>query len=119
MLATSIPPAPSRPVPTMPTPMPSFDFHTPTRVTFGAGTMSRLGELARELGAKRALLVTDPGLEAAGHPQRAQDSLRNAGLEVFVFDDVEENPTSKHVDIGVRFAKPLNIDLIVSVGGGS
>ncbi|MBI2804955.1 MAG: iron-containing alcohol dehydrogenase [Planctomycetes bacterium] len=100
-------------------PLQPFDFHTPTRVMFGPGTLNRLGELARELGATRALLVTDPGLEAAGHPQRAQDSLKHAGLEVFVFDDVEENPTSKHVEVGVRFAKPLNINLIVSVGGGS
>ena len=86
---------------------------------FGPGTLNRLGELARELGATRALLVTDPGLNSAGHPQRALASLKDAGLEVFVFDDVEENPTSKHVEIGVRFAKPLNINLIVSVGGGS
>src|SRR5450755_4340647 len=102
-----------------PVPLQPFDFHTPTRVMFGPGTMARLGELARELGATRALLVTDPGLEAAGHPQRAQQSLKDAGLEVFVFDDVEENPTSRHVDIGVRFAQPLGINLIVSVGGGS
>jgi len=105
--------------PVSPMPLQPFDFHTPTRVMFGPGTLARLGELAHELGAERALLVTDPGLEAAGHPQRAQQSLRDAGLEVFVFDEVEENPTSKHVDVGVRFAKPLNIDLIVSVGGGS
>lgn len=100
-------------------PLQSFDFHTPTRVVFGPGTLARLGELARELGASRVLLVTDPGLESVGHPQRAQASLKHAGLEVSVFDDVEENPTSKHVDIGVRFARSLGIDLIVSVGGGS
>ncbi|MBI3824230.1 MAG: iron-containing alcohol dehydrogenase [Planctomycetes bacterium] len=100
-------------------PLEPFDFHTPTRVVFGPGTLRRLGELARELGDNRALLVTDPGLEAAGHPQRAQQSLRDAGLEVFVFDDVEENPTSRHVDRGVAFARDLDIDLIVSVGGGS
>jgi alcohol dehydrogenase len=100
-------------------PLQPFDFHTATRVMFGPGTMNRLGELARELGATRALLVTDPGLKSAGHPQRAHQSLKDAGLEVFVFDDVEENPTSKHVEIGVRYAKPLDINLIVSVGGGS
>src|SRR5204862_972822 len=61
----------------------------------------------------------DPGLESVGHPQRAQASLQEAGLDVFVFDDVEENPTSRHVETGARFAKPLGIDLIVSVGGGS
>ena len=63
-------------------------------MVFGAGTLARLGELARELGGTRVLLVTDPGLEEAGHPQRAMASLREAGLEVFVFDGVEENPTT-------------------------
>jgi alcohol dehydrogenase len=96
-----------------------FDFHSPTRVVFGAGSLARLGELARELGDTRVLLVTDPGLEAAGHPQRAMASLQEAGLEVFLFDGVEENPSDRHVDAGVAFARPLAIDLIVSVGGGS
>lgn len=100
-------------------PLEPFDFHTPTRVVFGPGTMNRLGELAKELGDTRVLMVTDPGLEAAGHPQRALASLRAAGLEVFLFDKVEENPTSRHVDMGVHFARDLHIDLIVSVGGGS
>src|ERR1700756_5292643 len=100
-------------------PLEPFDFHSPTRVVFGPGSLSRLGELARELGDTRVLVVTDPGLEAAGHPQRAIDSLKTAGLEVFLFDNVEENPTSRHVDLGVQFARPLSIDLIVSVGGGS
>src|SRR5271157_3293594 len=95
-------------------PLQPFDFHTPTRVVFGPGSMSRLGELARELGDTRVLLVTDPGLEAAGHPQRARASLEAAGLEVYVFDDVPENPTSRHVELGVRFAQPLHVDLIVS-----
>jgi alcohol dehydrogenase len=102
-----------------PWPLQPFDFHTPTRVKFGPGTLANLGELASEIGASRVLLVTDPGLEAAGHPQRAQQSLEAAGLEVFLYDAVEQNPTSRHVDAGVRFAAPLRIDLIVSVGGGS
>jgi alcohol dehydrogenase len=102
-----------------PWPLRSFDFHAPTRVIFGAGSLARLGELARELGDTRVLLVTDPGLEEAGHPQRAMASLREAGLEVFVFSAVEQNPSSRHVEAGVVFARPLGIDLIVSVGGGS
>jgi alcohol dehydrogenase len=100
-------------------PLRQFDYHSPTRVVFGAGTLARLGELARELGESRVLLVTDPGLEAAGHPQRAIQSLRDAGLQVFLFDGVEPNPTNRHVEAGMAFARPHNIDLIVSVGGGS
>jgi alcohol dehydrogenase len=67
----------------------------------------------------RVLLVTDPGLEAAGHPQRAMKSLEAAGLKVVVFDDVRENPSTAHVEFGAAFARDRQIDLIVAVGGGS
>lgn len=99
--------------------LPSFDFHPLTRVVFEVGGLNRLGELARELGGRRILLVTDPGLAAAGHPQRALRSLREAGLETFLFEGVEENPTTRQVAIGVEFARRHRIDLIVAVGGGS
>jgi alcohol dehydrogenase len=99
--------------------LPAFDYQPLNRVVFGPGTLERLGELARWLGGSRVLLVTDPGLEQAGHPQRALASLRGAGLEVHVFDGVEENPTSRHVEAGVACAARYGIDLIVAVGGGS
>jgi alcohol dehydrogenase len=100
-------------------PMPSFDFHLVTRVVFGPGSLVRLGELVRELGGARVLLVTDPGLEDAGHPQRASASLRAASLEVFLFDGVEVNPTTRHVENGLELARKHQIDFIVAVGGGS
>src|SRR5262245_45259710 len=99
--------------------LPSFDFLPPTRVVFGVGSISRLGELTSELGGNRVLLVTDPGLESAGHPQRAAASLKDAGLETFVFDEVEENPTTRHVNSGTAFAQKHAIDFLVAVGGGS
>jgi alcohol dehydrogenase len=99
--------------------LPAFDFHPPTRVVFGPGTLSRLGELVREYGGSRVLLVTDPGLEAAGHPQRAVEVIEAAGVECFLFDGVEENPTTKHVRAGLEAARKHAIDLIVAVGGGS
>jgi alcohol dehydrogenase len=65
------------------------------------------------------LLVTDPGLEAAGHPQRALASLRGAGLDVALFDGVEENPTTLHVQRGLAVARDHRADFLVAVGGGS
>jgi alcohol dehydrogenase len=100
-------------------PLTAFDFHPLTRVVYGAGSLARLGELANDLGAKRVLLVTDRGLEGAGHPQRAQDSLMTAGLHVTVFDGVEENPTTREVAAGLAVARTSGCDLIVAVGGGS
>src|SRR5438270_1705263 len=119
MKTSSLPSSPgSAPAARLAASLPSFDYHPLSRVVFGAGTLARLGDLARELGGSRVLLVTDPGLEHAGHPQRAVAFLREAGLEVFVFDEVEENPTSRHVEVGRAFAASCRIDLIVSVGGG-
>ena len=105
--------------PPPPVALPAFDYNPLARVVFGAGTLARLGELARDLGGRRILLVTDPGLWAAGHPQRAFQSLRGAGLEATIFDGVEENPTTRHVQIGLEVAREVQIDLIVAVGGGS
>lgn len=92
---------------------------SPTRVVFGAGKLVRLGALAKAEGASRVLLVTDPGLEAAGHVQRATASLEEAGLSVVVFDGVEENPSSSHVHAGVEVARSEGIDFFVGLGGGS
>ncbi len=102
-----------------PAPPAPFDFQPLGRVIFQPGGLNRLGELARELGGSRVLLVTDPGLEHAGHPQRAEAAIRDAGLEVFTFDGVKENPTEREVAAGAEFAKVHRIDLIVAVGGGS
>ncbi len=99
--------------------LPSFDYHPLTRVVFGAGTLARLGELVREAGGRRVLLVTDPGLKGAGHPQRALGSLREAGAEAFVFEGVEENPSDRHVGRGLELARRHDIDFLVAVGGGS
>jgi alcohol dehydrogenase class IV len=98
---------------------PGFDFQPLTRVVYGVGALTQLGELTRELGGTRVLLVTDPGLEAAGHPQRAVASLQQAGVDVVVFDGVEENPTTRHIDASVDMARAHAVDFLVAVGGGS
>ena len=97
----------------------AFDYQPQTRVVFGAGVIDRLGELSREIGGHRVLLVTDKGVEEAGHGQHAADSLLAAGLEVTIFDDLYPNPTTKDVDRGLAVARNADIDLIVGLGGGS
>ncbi len=52
----------------------SFDYRSRTRLVFGVNMVERVGELARELDAKKILLVTDPGIVAAGHAERVQRS---------------------------------------------
>jgi len=97
----------------------SFDFHPRTRLVFGINSVGRVGELARELGARRVLVVTDPGIVTAGHAHRVEHILQSCGLGVVVFDEVHENPTTRDVDKCLAVAKSAGIDTIVGLGGGS
>ena len=85
----------------------------------GAGCLARVGEAARELEGRRALVVTDVDVRAAGHVERAVRFLEAAGLAVEVFDAVRENPTSDDVERGAGAARSFAADLLVAVGGGS
>ncbi len=96
-----------------------FDFKQTTRVVFEAGAIERIGELARELGFRRTLLVADPGLVASGHVAEAELPLRRAGIEVFGFHDFESNPDDGAIEHGRDFAEPLQVDSIIGLGGGS
>jgi len=99
--------------------MTTLDIKSPTRVLFGAGQIVALGEIAAALGAKRALVVSDPGIERVGHTQRGIESLQIAGLETHIFDGLQENPTTDHVDAGLAVAKDFQPDLLIAIGGGS
>lgn len=96
-----------------------FDFQPRTRIVFGPGKIASLGELAGELGARRALVISDPGVVAAGHAQRGIDALAAAGIETHLFHDVQENPTTRNVEAGAKFAARHDIELLVGLGGGS
>lgn len=96
----------------------AFDHQSRTRVVFGNGSLSRLGELASEHGSM-ALVVTDSGINQAGHAARALDSLHAAGLQTSLFDRVHENPSTRDVDDCVAAAREFNADLIIGLGGGS
>jgi alcohol dehydrogenase len=100
-------------------PLASFDHQPRTRLIFGVHSVERVGELARELNARKVLLVTDAGLVAAGHAGHVLRILEAAGLRVTVFDKALENPTTRCVDECTARAKKSEIELIVGLGGGS
>ena len=88
-------------------------------MVFGEDSLDQLGGLVGEPG-DHVLIVTDPGIVGAGIVERAVTTLAKASLIPTVFKDVQENPTTRNVDEGVRFAKDQEkIDLIIGLGGGS
>jgi alcohol dehydrogenase len=98
---------------------PGFDFRPRTRVVFGPDSLEQVGVLARDLGCRRALLVTDQGIVKAGHASRAVGFINAAGLHVEVYDKTHENPTTSDVSLCVEVARAAKIDLIIGLGGGS
>jgi alcohol dehydrogenase len=99
--------------------MEAFDFQAHTRLVFGSGALARLGALASESGFRRALLVADRGLVAAGYVEQAARHLSQEGIEVIPFHDFGLNPDTEMIERGCAAASPLKVDSIIGLGGGS
>ena len=96
----------------------AFTVGMPT-FTFGAGCLAEAGEHARELGMKRVALFTDATLRHSPHVAAVSTSLRAAGVEATVYDEVAVEPTTASFQSAARFAAEGRFDGYVSVGGGS
>lgn len=82
-------------------------------VVSGAGSLARLGEFV----SGRVLLVTDAGVVAAGILHQALKVLE--GCEIFVYDEVRENPSEVDVEAAASFARGVDCEMVVALGGGS
>jgi alcohol dehydrogenase len=96
-----------------------FDFYPRTRVVFGDKSLSRLGELATELGFTRTLVVGDQGIVTVGLVDRARALLEAAGVVVATFHAFDANPDSNMVEAGRAHAAAYGVDSLVALGGGS
>ena len=68
---------------------------------------------------RRALLVTDPGVAATGHPDRVRASIEAQGIDVVLYDRAHVEPTLDSLQQAADFARAARVDGFVSVGGGS
>ena len=99
--------------------MNSFEFFIPQNIMVGAGTMAKLPECAKKLGGSHAMLISGPTLRRMGIVDRAADYLKEAGMEVDIFTDVEANPSVTTVEKATAAFKEAGADFIVALGGGS
>ena len=91
----------------------------PAPIRFGAGRISELPRACLELGIRRPLLVTDPGLAGLPMVSDAVASCTQAGLACAVFSEVRPNPVEANVHEGVRALRDGDHDGIIAFGGGS
>ena len=90
-----------------------------TPVKFGRGASAEAGWELKRLGVRRAMLVTDPGVAAAGYPDHVQNAIEAEGIEVVLYDRSRVEPTIDSFQAAVDYALAHEVDGFVSVGGGS
>ena len=88
-----------------------------TQIQFDFGALKLLKQECDRVGISRPLIVTDPGVKAAGILQKALDAL--PGMTVAVFDQTPSNPTEAAVRAATTVFHANRCDGLVAVGGGS
>ncbi len=86
---------------------------------FGRGVSERVAEPLGQVAAKRVLIVTDPGVVAAGLVGPIEQHIREAGIAYEIYDGVVPDPTVADVVRCFERARAMGADALVAVGGGS
>jgi 1,3-propanediol dehydrogenase len=88
-------------------------------IIYGIGSLSQVGQCAKRLGGENVLLVTDPGIVAAGWVEQCVHYLKQEHLDHVVYDNVVTNPRNFQVEQGAKFYLDFDCDVILALGGGS
>ena len=95
------------------------NWNYPTLMWVGVNRVAELNIACKELGIKKALLVTDNELCKLDIIQKALFNLKKKGVGVELYSDVKGNPTGTNVKNGVKFYNKNNCDGVIAFGGGS
>jgi alcohol dehydrogenase class IV len=91
----------------------------PTRIVFGENAAAQAPQEIKRLGGKRALIVTDPGVMAAGIATTFRTMLAQGGIESEIFHAIAGNPTDDHALAATEAYQSARADVVVALGGGS
>lgn len=98
--------------------MQNFDYMTPTRLIFGKGVIANLSEVMKPFGKKILMTYGGGSIKKLGLYDKVKELLSD--FEIYELPDIQPNPKyDPSVLDGVRMCREQNIDVILSVGGGS
>ena len=90
-----------------------------TKILSGTGALNEIPKELQSLNARKALIVTDPGLLTTGIPERIVKSLTAAGLSVDIYSSVEPDPSIKTAEAIAEAALSAGATAFIGIGGGS
>lgn len=99
--------------------MPDFDFATTAQICMRRDGSQQLIDFCQQFKAKRVLIVTDPGIQAAGLLQQPLENLIQQGIDVTVFGDVLTDPAQAIVEDAATLAANAGVQMVIGFGGGS
>lgn len=96
-----------------------FQFAANINLRFGAGALAMVPAELGAVGARKAFIVTDPGVAKAGLVTPLIDGLAAKGIATELFADVEANPRDSTIHAGAQKARASEADIFIGFGGGS
>ncbi len=98
----------------------NFTFFMPVRILFGPGKLNELHKTHHIPGKKALIVIGSTGaMRKFGYLKRLTDILEKRNIEYTIYDKIQPNPISEHVDEGAEIAKNNRCDFIIGLGGGS
>lgn len=97
----------------------SFSFILPTRIEYGIGSHRKIPDFLKEVGVRRILIITDPGVANLSWFTQLKALLTQRDYEVEVFSGVESNPKDRNVEEAAEVARKVKADCLLAIGGGS
>ncbi len=94
-------------------------FMGPERMVFGRGVVGDTGFYVKQLGGKKVFVVADNIIAKLESFKRIVESLKESGIDYFVYTDSDVNPTDTQIDSGCKIYKEEKCDVIIGIGGGS
>lgn len=99
--------------------MATHAYYVPPMNLMGRGCLQDAAPMIGQMGIRKALVVTDQALVTSGIAERVLSTLRKAGVDYVVYDEVQPNPTCEQVHEGLQVFQNHGCDAIISIGGGS
>ena len=96
-----------------------YNHHTVKHFIHGAGSIKQAADVVKNLGGKKAFIVTDPGLANVGVQKPLEEALTAGGVEWELFAKAELEPSMDSIQACTDAAKAFGADVIIGIGGGS
>jgi alcohol dehydrogenase class IV len=96
-----------------------YNFYMPTKFYNGYGYLNKLGELIKDLGRNFLLVTGKSSMKKLGFTDQVIKILETNDRKVFLYDQINPNPTTNMIDEGAEFAKEKKCDVVIGLGGGS